>query len=126
MDGAAPASEIKRLFLCTGKIYYELAEERKKRGATDVAILRVEQLYPWREEIISEALAPYGKATDVAWVQDEPANMGAGFFVEPRLQKLLGKPVRMISRVESASPATGSAKAHRMEQDLIMKQAFGG
>ena len=66
------------------------------------------------------------KPTDVAWVQDEPSNMGAGCFIVPRLEKTLGRPVRMVSRVESASPATGSHKAHVMEQEQILHAAFEG
>ncbi len=128
--GAPPADKVKRLFLVSGKIYYELAEARKKRNDTQTAILRFEQLYPWREDHIAAALAPYGKATDVVWVQDEPANMGAAFFTAPRLERLLVKShpkakVRVASRPESASPATGSAKAHKLEQEQLFKDAFG-
>jgi 2-oxoglutarate dehydrogenase E1 component len=130
-DPGAPAPEqVKRLLMCSGKIYYELSDERKKRGDTQTAILRFEQLYPWREDIITEALEPYLKATDIVWVQDEPSNMGAAFFVEPRLCKLLEQlkakaKLRLVSRVESASPATGSAKAHKLEQEHLLKDAFG-
>jgi 2-oxoglutarate dehydrogenase E1 component len=128
--GAPEAAKVKRLLLCSGKVYYDLAEERKKRGDTQTAILRFEQLYPWREELITEALKPYAKATDVVWVQDEPLNMGAAFFVEPRLCKLLEQlkvkaRLRVASRLESASPATGSAKAHKLEQEQLIKDAYG-
>jgi 2-oxoglutarate dehydrogenase E1 component len=120
-----PADKVKRIFLCTGKIVYDLLEERKKRGDTRTAILRLEQLYPWRAEKVAKALAEYGKADELVFVQDEPHNMGALTFVEPRLRALPGgRKVRTVSRVESASPATGSHKAHQIEQKQIFDEAF--
>jgi 2-oxoglutarate dehydrogenase E1 component len=122
---APPAKEVQRVLFCTGKIAYDLMEERKKRSDTRIAIVRIEQLYPWREDEVSAALEAYPKATEVVWVQDEPANMGAMFFVEPRLCKLVGKRSwRTVSRVESASPATGSHKAHQIEQRQLLDEAF--
>jgi 2-oxoglutarate dehydrogenase E1 component len=121
-----PAGAVERVFFCTGKIYFELVEERRRRGDTRTALVRLEQLYPWRPDLIREAVASYPNLHDVAWVQDEPANMGALSFVAPRLDEIFERPVRRIARAESASPATGSHKAHVLEQELIMNQTFAG
>jgi 2-oxoglutarate dehydrogenase E1 component len=117
----------RKVLLCSGKIYYELVNEREKRGAHDVAILRLEQIYPVGDELIA-ALAPYRDGTPLVWVQDEPANMGAWYFVNAKLPELLGHrlPLTRVSRAESASPATGSPKAHLIEQGMILKEAFEG
>ena len=122
-----PASSARRVLLCSGKIYYELAAEREKRSATDVHILRLEQLYPIGDDLVA-ALAPYAAGTPLVWVQDEPWNMGGWFFVNARLPRLLGGklPLTCVSRAESASPATGSLKAHLIEQGMILKEAFEG
>ena len=115
----------RRVLLCTGKIYYELVEARRKRGDAATSIVRLEQIYPMRGDHVLSVLAGM-QPTDVAWVQDEPANMGAGAFIVPRLEKTLGRAVRLVSRDESASPATGSHKAHVMEQERILRAAFEG
>jgi 2-oxoglutarate dehydrogenase E1 component len=122
---APPAAGVKRVFLCTGKVAYDLIDERKKRGDQTAAVVRIEQLYPWREDEVAAALGAYPNAREVVWVQDEPANMGAAFFVEPRLRTLVGKrSLRLVSRAESASPATGSHKAHQIEQKKLLDEAF--
>ncbi len=123
-DDPAPPAEVERLLLCSGKIYYELLVDRQRRRAA-VAILRVEQLYPWAEEELAEVLARYPTAREIVWVQEEPTNMGALQFLWPRLEKLAGKrALRAVARPESASPATGSSAAHRIEQLRLMEQAF--
>ncbi|HVV86930.1 MAG TPA: 2-oxoglutarate dehydrogenase E1 component, partial [Kofleriaceae bacterium] len=124
-DRAVEPAAVKRLLLCSGKIYYELAEERRRRKDAETAIVRFEQLYPYRGEHVEAVLAGMAPA-DVAWVQDEPSNMGAACFILPRLERTLGRAVRLVSRVESASPATGSHKAHVMEQEQIFHAAFEG
>jgi 2-oxoglutarate dehydrogenase E1 component len=124
-DAAPPAEQVERIFLCTGKVFYDLAEERKKRGDTRTAIVRLEQLYPFRDGELAEVLSPYRAARELVWVQEEPANMGAAFFVEPRLRRhVSGMSFRTVARVESASPATGSHKAHILEQKAILEEAF--
>jgi 2-oxoglutarate dehydrogenase E1 component len=127
-DEAADPAKVTRVLLCTGKIYYELAEERTKRNDQTTAIVRIEKLYPWWPHLIAAAtLDKYPKLAELFWVQDEPANMGAAQFVWPRLQALVeGKPIKLdsIGRAESASPATGSHKAHVMEQQQILRLAF--
>jgi 2-oxoglutarate dehydrogenase E1 component len=122
---APPPDQVERVFLCSGKIYFDLVRERKERKDERTVIIRLEQLYPWRDDLVKAAVAQYGNARDIVWVQDEPANMGSLVFVMPRLQALLGK-VRKVSRDESASPATGSHRAHVLEHNLLMNQAFGG
>ena len=128
-DETADPAQVTRVLMCSGKIYYELAEERARRADPTVAIVRLEKLYPWWPGLISAAsLDKYPKLSDMFWVQDEPANMGAGQFVMPRLHTLLeGRAVKheLISRAESASPATGSHKAHVIEQQEIFNKAFG-
>jgi 2-oxoglutarate dehydrogenase E1 component len=119
-----PSEQVERVFFCSGKVYFDLIRERAERKDQRTAIIRLEQLYPWREDLVRAAVAPYGNARDFVWVQDEPANMGPLDFVAPRLDAALGA-VRRVSRVESASPATGSHKAHVLEQNLLMNQAFG-
>jgi 2-oxoglutarate dehydrogenase E1 component len=127
-DDTADPAKVTRVLLCTGKIYYELADERTKRNADHVAIVRIEKLYPWWPHLVAEAtLERYSGTKELFWVQDEPCNMGAGTFVTPRLHRLLeGTKVeyQFIGRVESASPATGSHKAHVIEQKQILGQAF--
>jgi 2-oxoglutarate dehydrogenase E1 component len=111
----AAVSKIKRVLLCSGKIYFELAEHRENSKRDDIAILRIEQLYPLRDELLQSALAKYRDGTPVFWVQEEPGNMGAWYDFRVRFgDRLFGRwPFDGISRPASASPATGSAKAHK-------------
>ncbi len=113
----------KRVLLCSGKIYYDLlaGREAKKRG--DVAIVRIEQLYPLTDAALAEAVKPYDGA-ELIWVQEEPFNMGAWYHLNARWPAALGK-LSCVSRPESASPATGSEKTHKYEQQLLVDQAFG-
>ena len=124
--GQAPAN-IKRVLLCSGKIYFELAEHREKLKRDDVAIVRVEQLYPLSAELLQSALAPYPDSAQVLWVQEEPENMGAWYEFRVRFgYQLFGRwSFGGVSRPASASPACGSAKAHKREQDALIAQAFG-
>jgi len=118
---------VKRVLLCSGKIYYDLKAAREEAGRGDVAIIRVEQLYPLADRVIQEALAPYAEGTPVYWVQEEPENMGAYRYMRVRFgEVLLGRwPLRGICRAESASPATGSAASHRIEQRQLIAEALG-
>jgi 2-oxoglutarate dehydrogenase E1 component len=114
-----------RLILCTGKIGHELREERKKRKDSATAIAFMEQLYPFPEKELTHLLEQYSSAEDIVWVQEEPANMGALFYVVPRLRRLAGeRHVLTVKRSASASPATGSGKAHEMEQKALLSLAF--
>jgi 2-oxoglutarate dehydrogenase E1 component len=116
----------RRILVCTGKIGHNLRVERAKRGMTDVAILFLEQLYPWPEAELQAALDQHPNATEVVWVQEEPANMGALFYVMPLLKRLChDRPLLSVKRTASASPATGSAKAHELEEKTLIDLALG-
>ncbi len=116
-------SAARRAVLCTGKIYYDLLDHRDKNGIDDVAIIRVELLYPFPAEGINKALAPYGDV-EVVWAQEEPANMGAWRFMSRYLFVEAGRSSRGIYRRESASPATGNPRTHIREQASIIEKAF--
>jgi 2-oxoglutarate dehydrogenase E1 component len=121
------ADEIKRVLMCSGKIYFELLEHREKSKREDVAILRAEQLYPLSDERLQAALAPYRDETPVFWVQEEPENMGAWYEFRVRFgDRMFGRwPFAGVMRPASASPACGSASAHKREQAALIAQAFG-
>ncbi|GIJ40762.1 multifunctional oxoglutarate decarboxylase/oxoglutarate dehydrogenase thiamine pyrophosphate-binding subunit/dihydrolipoyllysine-residue succinyltransferase subunit [Micromonospora andamanensis] len=125
-DPAVGAPEqVKRVLLCSGKVYYDLFQARKERGVTDTAIIRLEQLYPMPVEEIRAALAQYPNAEDFAWVQEEPANQGAWSFVALNLlEHLDGVRLRRISRPAAAAPAVGSAKMHEVEQTALIEAAL--
>jgi len=118
-------SQAKRILLCTGKIGHELRDERKKRKDNSTAIVFLEQMYPFPEAELVAELERHASARDIVWVQEEPANMGAMFYVLPRLRHIAGeRPVLSVKRSASASPSTGSAKAHEMEQNTLLTLAF--
>jgi len=118
-------TQAKRILLCTGKIGHELRDERKKRNDNSTAIVFLEQMYPFPEAELVAELERHASARDIVWVQEEPANMGAMFYVLPRLRHIAGgRPVLSVKRSASASPATGSAKAHEMEQNTLLALAF--
>lgn len=117
----------RRLFFCTGKIGHELRAERSRRKDTNTGILFIEQLYPWPANEIAAAIDRYPDAHELVWVQEEPANMGALSFVVPKLRRLArGRQVHSVKRSAAASPATGSAKAHALEQKTLLAASFGG
>ncbi|PYX04120.1 MAG: 2-oxoglutarate dehydrogenase E1 component [Acidobacteria bacterium] len=118
-------TDAKRILVCTGKIGHELKVERKKRKNASTAIVFVEQLYPSPEAELSKELERHTAAREIVWVQEEPSNMGALSFVLPRLRRIAGKhPVLSVKRSASASPATGSPKAHEVEQKTLLTLAF--
>ena len=117
--------EADRILICTGKIGHELQAERKKRKDTSTAIVFLEQLYPFPEEEVVAEFNRHGKHADIVWVQEEPANMGALFNMLTRLKRIAGdRPVLSVKRSSSPSPATGSAKAHEVEQKTLLTLAF--
>jgi 2-oxoglutarate dehydrogenase E1 component len=124
-----PETEIQnaeRLLLCTGKIGHELRVERAKRKDTTTGIIFLEQLYPWPEAELKAALDAHPQAHEIVWVQEEPENMGAIWFVMPRLRRLgRDRQVLSVKRSAAASPATGSAKAHDLEQKTLIELALG-
>ncbi|MGA7523118.1 MAG: 2-oxoglutarate dehydrogenase E1 component [Acidobacteriaceae bacterium] len=124
-----PDTEIQdaqRLLIATGKIGHELRMERAKRKNSKTGILFLDQLYPWPEAELKAAIAAHPSAREIVWVQEEPANMGAFGFVMPRLRRIAGdRQVLSVKRSAAASPATGSAKAHEMEQKTLIHLALG-
>ncbi|HSK96929.1 MAG TPA: multifunctional oxoglutarate decarboxylase/oxoglutarate dehydrogenase thiamine pyrophosphate-binding subunit/dihydrolipoyllysine-residue succinyltransferase subunit [Euzebyales bacterium] len=127
LDDADAPDHARRVLLCSGKLAHLLRAERTSRGAP-VAVVRVEQLYPWPTEQIAEVIERYGDASEVLWVQDEPENMGAWPFAHQRLHRLLRDraTLRHVARPESASPASGSAQIHKQEEQLLLDAAFDG
>ncbi len=123
--GSAKRAGVTRVVLCSGKIYYELAEHREKLGREDVAILRLEQIHPLQDRDLAAALAPYGPDVPVVWVQEEPLNMGAWSWLRMRFGvRIAGRPFSGVTRKASASPATGSLASHRIEQQEVLDCAI--
>jgi 2-oxoglutarate dehydrogenase complex dehydrogenase (E1) component-like enzyme len=125
-DESVDPAAVKRVLLCTGKVYYTLLKAREAAGRSDAAIVRVEQLYPFPKDEILAALGRYRGAKDVAWVQEEPWNMGAWHFVEARLRPDLGaRTLRYVGRDEAASSAVGSQKVSEKEEKAFVEEALG-
>jgi 2-oxoglutarate dehydrogenase E1 component len=119
--------DVTRLILCSGKVYVDLVTSQFAATASHVAIVRVEELYPFPGDELAAILRQYPNARDVVWLQEEPKNMGAWTYMQPRLQPLLnGRTLRYIGRPERASPAEGFAEMHEQEQARIIAEAFAG
>ncbi len=122
---ATGVEDARRILVCTGKVGHELEKERADRQDSSTDIVFVEQLYPFPERELREVLDRHPRATEVVWVQEEPANMGALFFVEPRIRRLAAHlHFRSVKRSATGTPATGSAKAHQVEQNTLLTLAF--
>ncbi len=125
----AADKNIRRVVLCSGKVYYDLLEERNKRGIKDVVLLRLEQLYPFPDKVLEDEFSRYPNA-DVVWCQEEPKNQGAWFFVNPLIEETLIKVKhkaarpKYAGRIASAAPATGYAKRHALEQARLIDEAL--
>ncbi|MFF3037290.1 multifunctional oxoglutarate decarboxylase/oxoglutarate dehydrogenase thiamine pyrophosphate-binding subunit/dihydrolipoyllysine-residue succinyltransferase subunit, partial [Arthrobacter citreus] len=117
------ANAVDKVLLVSGRLYYDLLANRQKAGDEKTAIIRVEQLYPLPYKEIQDAVAKYPNA-ELVWAQDEPANQGPWPFIGLNLPPELDRPLRLVSRPASASTATGSAKRHAVEQDILVKKAF--
>jgi 2-oxoglutarate dehydrogenase E1 component len=119
-------ADVKRILLCSGKVFYDLDNARKQENSGNVAIVRIEQLYPMQDAMLQKLLEPYPAETPVVWVQEEPQNMGAWRFLHSHFgDRLFGRlPFSAISRPEAASPATGSASSHRLEQQQLIANAL--
>jgi 2-oxoglutarate dehydrogenase E1 component len=117
---------VSRVLLCSGKIYYDLLTARENQQTANTAIVRVEQLYPFPEKDLREILARYHAAQEIAWIQEEPRNMGAWSFISEYLPPLLrpGLSLRYIGRGAQASPAVGSQKIHQKGQAALVGQAL--
>jgi 2-oxoglutarate dehydrogenase E1 component len=121
LDDPTPPKKAKRLIFCSGKIFYDLLSARKR---TDVAIIRIEQLYPLRIEQMKLLIDQYKGFTECFWVQEEPENMGAWNFIGPFLQHCVPK-LHYVGRPPNATTSTGSSKKHKQEQAALLQQAFG-
>jgi 2-oxoglutarate dehydrogenase E1 component len=120
-------TDAKHILIASGKVGHELKAERRKRKDSSTAVLFLDQLYPLPRTEIAAALAAHPNAREVIWVQEEPRNMGPFFYVMPRLAQIAqerGLALRSVKRSPSASPATGSAKAHELEQKTLLSLAF--
>jgi 2-oxoglutarate dehydrogenase E1 component len=124
-DHTVDPKNVKRILMCSGKVYYDLEQAREERKRDDVAILRLEQLYPINPAELSEALAPYAHDIPVVWVQEEPKNQGAWWYLRANWGYLVaGHPFTGVYRRASASPATGSGNSHKLEQAELIEKAF--
>ncbi len=127
LDDTCEAERISRVLFCSGKIYYDLLAAREERKADQIAIVRLEQIYPFAQSMVNDVLLRYPLTAEVIWTQEEPRNMGAWRFLREQIQPLLddsGREVRYVGRTESASPATGSHKRHLQEQAEILDEAL--
>ena len=125
-DNNMDKAKVRKVILTSGKVYYDLLKYRTDNNIKDVALLRLEQYYPLPEKEIKDAVNSYGKAKAVAWVQEEPENMGAQNFLKVRLNEkdFKGKTLEFVSRKESASPAPGSFKMYNETQKILTEKAF--
>ena len=121
------ADKVKRVLVCSGKVYYDLVKKREETSADDVAILRVEQLYPFPHKVFAVELKKYPNATELVWTQDEPQNQGAWFFVQHYIHEnmLAGQKLGYSGRAASASPAVGYSHLHQEQQKALVEGAFG-
>ena len=124
IDDQVDPAKVRRLMFCSGRLYYDLVAEREQRQRWDVAIVRIEQLYPFPNDDIAQIFGRYEKAEKVLWVQDEPSNMGAWFFVRHLLASHGRGEPQYVGRAESASPATGTPESHKLEHQMMMDEAF--
>lgn len=120
-------SEVTRIVLCGGKVYYDLVEKRRELGLNHIAIIRIEQLYPYPQHIVEQVVASYSNAQEIVWAQEEPENQGAWFFMMPRLYSAFvsqGKKVYYAGRPAAAAPACGSASKHAKQQAQLVNDAL--
>jgi 2-oxoglutarate dehydrogenase E1 component len=119
-----PAGKIKRVILCSGKVYYDLLNYRSEKKIDNAAIIRVEQLYPLHEKKLKSMMKAFPEKAEIVWCQEEPENMGGWTFMEPRLRKMFDREIAYAGRDASASPAVGSLVLHKREQACVVKDAF--
>ncbi len=132
-DSQFLGSQVRRVLLCSGKVYYDLANKREDLGRKDVAIIRLEQLYPFPIDRLTDILRRYSDAAELFWVQEEPENMGSWYFVEEQMQPLIHpagsglgskRQLRYVGRPSAASPAAGAHKVHNDQQVTLVNEAF--
>ncbi len=118
-------TNLRKIIFCSGKVYYDILDQREKAGIKDIAICRVEQIYPFQHVLLKEALKKYDSAKEVAWLQEEPQNQGAWSFVRDEIESELGdKRLKYYGRKKSSSPAAGHVKVHQKEQEAFIKEAL--
>jgi len=120
-DNSVDKKKANKVVLCTGKMYYDMLEEREKRGVSDMALIRLEQLYPFPEKALEKALKGYGKKVQLLWAQEEPENMGAWSYIMRMMRK---SNIDVIAYPAQASPAAGSSKMHEARMRQVMEQLF--
>jgi len=120
----ANPEKVDRIVFCSGKVYYDIVQHRNEAGIEDTAVLRVEQLYPFHDEMIKALVSHFPNAAKMVWCQEEPQNMGAWSFIAPRLMQTLDKNIRYSGRRAASSPATGSKAVHKREQKKLVEGAF--
>ena len=125
-DAAIDVKQVTRLVVCSGKVYFDLAKARTEKKFSDVAIIRLEQLYPFPHKAIAAELKKYPKLEEVVWCQDEPQNQGAWFFVQHNLLENMSEDMKLAyaGRPASASPACGYAHLHQEQQKSLLNAAF--
>jgi len=123
-DDADP-EETTRVVLCSGKLYYDLAQARQAGGVKHVALVRLEQLYPIDVDEVLAVLARLRPGVELVWAQEEPSNLGAWDSIESRLAPRLPGPLQLVARPPSATPAAGSATRHKLEQEQLVREALG-
>ncbi len=116
--------KVESVLVCSGKVYYDLEERRRKEERNDVAIIRLEQLYPVHFERLEQAIVRFDGAKHIAWVQEEPRNNGAWFYIGAQLEHAIGREVHYVGRDEAAAPAVGSHRLHKEEQEALIDEAF--
>jgi 2-oxoglutarate dehydrogenase E1 component len=126
LEAGIDAAKVKRLIACSGKVYYDLVKKRAEKKASDVAVIRIEQLYPFPHKAFQAEIKKYPQATEIVWCQDEPQNQGAWFFVQHYIHEnmLEGQKLGYAGRPASASPAVGYAHLHQEQQKSLLEQAF--
>ncbi len=120
-DNSVDKKKVNKVVLCTGKMYYEMMEEREKRGVTDMALIRLEQLYPFPQKALDQALKGFGKNVQLLWAQEEPENMGAWSYIMRMMRK---SNIDVVAYPAQASPAAGSSKMHEARMRQVMDQLF--
>jgi 2-oxoglutarate dehydrogenase E1 component len=123
--GPLDPAGVRRVLLCSGKFYYDLADRRQAAGLSNIAIVRLERLYPLPAAEIAAELSRYPADAEVVWAQEEPANMGSWPYMGLQLPSVLGRPIVLVSLPPSSAPAAGSAKAHAAEHAQLVDAALG-
>lgn len=124
IDEVDQLNEVSKVILCSGKVYYDLLEQRRSQGIDNVAIIRIEQLYPFPEKAIKTILQKYPESAQICWCQEEPRNQGAWLQIYESLRDVCGRDIEYVGRKQSASTAVGFAKVHNLEQQQLVEQAL--